>query len=187
MPDCASDPSFSTRALSRRFYKFLCHKKLAVLTLLIAVLLPTGPGATLVQNGGGIIITSENADQVVEMLRLGRGPKRDMAVSPQGNVAAVATTIGVWLYDLESGETLRFLEGHTNVVTNVAFAPDGQTVLSASDDSTLRLWDVATGETLQVFEGHGGPVASMAFAPDGTRFASGGPDGVVRIWGIPDE
>jgi WD40 repeat protein len=75
-------------------------------------------------------------------------------------------------------------------VESVAFAPDGQMVLSGSDDGTLRLWDVATGETLQVLEAHAKDVGSgvsilnVAFAPDGTRFVSGGADDIVRVWGI---
>jgi len=38
-------------------------------------------------------------------------------------------------------------------VTSIAFSPDGTTVLSGSDDTTLILWDVATGDILRRFGG----------------------------------
>jgi WD40 repeat protein len=48
----------------------------------------------------------------------------------------------VRLWDAESGEALRTLEGHTSFVNSVAFAPDGQTLASGSRDDTVRLWGV---------------------------------------------
>ena len=57
-------------------------------------------------------------------------------------------TLRVW--DFESGETIRILEGHTNVVNAVAVL-DETRVISASGDQTLRVWDLESGETTAIF------------------------------------
>ena len=45
------------------------------------------------------------------------------------------------MWDLESGECTKTLEGHTDFVRSVAISPDGKTAVSGSDDNTVR-WDV---------------------------------------------
>ena len=45
-------------------------------------------------------------------------------------------TTSVW--DLTTGECKSTLEGHTNWVRSVAISPDGKTIVSGSDDQTLR-------------------------------------------------
>ena len=53
------------------------------------------------------------------------------------------------------GPLIRTLEGHTSFLSGVAVL-DGQRVVSASYDRTLRVWDVVSGETLRTLEGHTG-------------------------------
>jgi F-box/WD-40 domain protein MET30 len=55
--------------------------------------------------------------------------------------------------------------GHTDFVNSVKVDCASRTVLSASDDCTVRLWDLDTGETLRVFDGHVGPVQQVVALP----------------------
>ena len=48
------------------------------------------------------------------------------------------------IWDIKSHQTIRVVQllGHTDVVTSVAFFPDGKQLTSASKDGTIRVWDV---------------------------------------------
>ena len=47
-----------------------------------------------------------------------------------------------------TGEEKRTLSGHSHYVMACSFSPDGSSVLSGSEDNTLKIWDAATGARL---------------------------------------
>ncbi len=79
---------------------------------------------------------------------------------------------------------------HTNVVSSLAFSPDGKMLATGSWDYTVKLWDVVTGQELHTFEGRGNKVLApaysrvqaVAFSPDGKTLATGGEDYTVKLW-----
>ena len=76
------------------------------------------------------------------------------------------------------------MKGHTDSITCVAFAPDGETVATASRDRTARLWDLAKRRERAILQGHTGAVSSVAFSPDSRLVATGSEDGTVKIWNV---
>lgn len=111
-------------------------------------------------------------------------PVRDAIFSPSGMLASAHGdgTIRLWR-DGASGSP-QVLSGHTDVVSALAFHPNGTILASAGRDLTVRLWDVATGQEIANLGGHSGAVRDVAFSPDGTLLASASEDGTVRLWDV---
>ena len=91
-------------------------------------------------------------------------------------------TVRMW--DIENGQCVKTLVGHTNVVDAVSVTPDGRVAVSGSDDKTLRVWDLDTGQCLKIFEGHVGRVGVVSITPDGRMIVSGSKDGHLHIRNI---
>ena len=117
-------------------------------------------------------------------LRLGKGSigagDAPVVLSPDGRRLAVATTIGIWLYDVETARELALFT-HPETTT-LAFSPDGATLVSGG--YLVTLWDVVSGaETASLPPGGGRLVQSLAVSPDGTVLAAAA-GRTVRLWDV---
>jgi serine/threonine protein kinase len=76
------------------------------------------------------------------------------------------------------------LMGHTGSISYVTFSRDGKTLVTSSDDDTVRLWNVDRRTQIGTLEGHTNSVLEVAFSPDGKTLASGSTDKTVRLWNV---
>jgi WD40 repeat protein len=99
-------------------------------------------------------------------------------------IAVGSESCDIITLDAITGSQVAVLSGHIGWVRSVTFSSDGTSLVSGSDDRTVKLWDVQTGGVVKTFCGHTGYVLSVSIAFNHTTIASGSIDGTVRLWDI---
>ncbi len=118
--------------------------------------------------------------------RIGTGTIRAMQYSPDGNLLAVVSDIGVWILDAQTAEPRHLLAAHTGIINSISFSPDGSTLAVGTENGTVQLWDTSTGEHQKTFtkrDYHFG-VDNVFFMPDGRTLAVVGPHSIMDLWDI---
>jgi WD40 repeat protein len=108
-----------------------------------------------------------------------------LALSYWNNTIAVGSMHGdIIILDAIAGSQIAVLSGHTQETNCLTFSSDGKSLISGSDDKTVKLWDMQTGGVVKTFYGHTKPVWSIAISVDYTRIVSGSSDYTVHLWDI---
>ena len=118
--------------------------------------------------------------------------------SPDGSILASGSMAFVLLWDVSAPESPILIdmplgfrddhEQHSDLITGLAFSPDGEMLASGSWDNTIILWDISVpGEPKsfgQPLTGHSDIVWRLSFSPDGNMLASGSSDNTVILWDV---
>jgi WD40 repeat protein/class 3 adenylate cyclase/tRNA A-37 threonylcarbamoyl transferase component Bud32 len=151
---------------------------------------PTLVGLTV---RGSRIVTSSAAERAtivrdsanLRPLRRLRGGGTPAALSPDGRFVALGAADGsVRLLVLRTGIVRVASDRHDGAVTDLRFAPDSRTLLSAGSDGRLIRWNVADARQIETLAGHAGAVSRVTIAPDGRTAYSAGEDGTVISWDL---
>ena len=127
------------------------------------------------------------------LLGTGTGQVKAVAVSPDGETFASATSTGqVFLWRLQAGKPeadgMLRPPGTARSLNAVAFSPDGRTLAAAGDAGRIWLWTLASGSRPTVSQsaltGPTSLIYSLAFSPDGRTVAAGSADNDAYIWSL---
>jgi WD40 repeat protein/tRNA A-37 threonylcarbamoyl transferase component Bud32 len=131
-------------------------------------------------------ITAEDAESVTQLARWGKGQVRHVIYSPDGALLAVASSIGIYLYDTQTWSEVRFIETHAQR-WQLAFDPAGAILASAMDGNAIQLWRVRDGSLIRTIGGDNGPsIWSIEFSPDGHMLVSETDDNTTWLWHVDD-
>ncbi len=100
--------------------------------------------------------------------RFGKGRVSEIAYTPDGTRLAVATSIGIWLYDSQTGEDVDLLTDGYSIMefsSTVGFGPNVVNIIgSDNSDETIRLSEAHTGKHIKTLKGHTDTVSAETFS-----------------------
>ena len=134
------------------------------------------PSASFSQNGRIIFaitawrkITIWDAETGKAMSTLEKnGINFNTMASRRGSMIVTGSDGSIRTWATMTGKVMETFVGHKNRVTGVRFTSDGQNIVSASDDGTIRLWNRKNGEEIRRFN-HDGPVSQFVLSGDNKR------------------
>ncbi|KAI9885657.1 MAG: hypothetical protein M1823_002526 [Watsoniomyces obsoletus] len=104
-------------------------------------------------------------------------------------LVAGASGHSIYVYDLETQQTILRIAGHTQDVNAVCYGDRSSPHLlySGSDDATLKVWDrrsLADGRAAGVFLGHTEGLTYVDSKGDGRYVLSNGKDQTMKLWDL---
>ena len=132
-----------------------------------------------------------------------------LAISPDERYLTAGSYSSIKIWDLKTGEELPSLTGHSGVVEEITFSPDGWRFATGGEDQTIKIWDInalvrgsALGDPIRESETQdndddenaqekeskpqpthiGNGITGIAFSPDGNILATSSTTGIAHLW-----
>lgn len=124
---------------------------------------------------GAVLFQSEEMASRIRCTGLCRQPSAVALGQEDGTVQVL---------EVPSGKLLATLQGHTKTVLHCRFIHNGQTLITSSEDTTIRVWRWQSGEC-KVLQGHKEQVrcfSLLSSSPADTRLLSWSYDGTFKLW-----
>ncbi|PCH43318.1 WD40 repeat-like protein, partial [Wolfiporia cocos MD-104 SS10] len=153
-------------------------------------------------NGAWLVSGSEDA--TVKCWSMPNGSDLIWTATVESGVAAVSffshsqlVAVGLFsgkilILNASTGSQIHQLQGHQGCVQSLVFTHGGQTLVSSSDDCTLKFWDIGSivtehhvqesADDVLASDGHISSVSSVVISPDEQWIISGSMDGGVHFW-----
>jgi U3 small nucleolar RNA-associated protein 15 len=144
------------------------------------------PDTFVVTTGARLQIFSHRTRKLLKTITRFDDTAHSGEIRYDGRVVVAGDEAGaIQVFDVNSRAILKTWKEHKQPVWSTKWHPkDTTTLMSTSDDSTVRLWDLPSSESVTVFRGHQDYVRSGTFMPgNGSNLlVSGSYDQTVRLW-----
>ena len=130
------------------------------------------------------IINPENASQLTQLARWGRGVIHDVAYSGDGRWLAVSTATGIYLHNAQNlAQTERWIR--TTPVDRIAFSPDSRLIAGVMPRHGVDIWQTEDGQWVRTIAEN---AREVKFSPDGEILALllEGPYYSIQLWSLRD-
>lgn len=127
---------------------------------------------------GGKLVATASADKNVRVWTPSltwqsrhAGPVRQAIGTPKGDqVIAAGDDKAIWIWNAADGKEVKTLAGHEGAITGLGITADGQRLVSASADKTVKIWKLDADKPIasHVLPG---PARSLAVSSDGRKLA----------------
>ncbi|HEY9649913.1 MAG TPA: hypothetical protein V6C95_04570, partial [Coleofasciculaceae cyanobacterium] len=124
-----------------------------------------------------LVASNKSFDALLESIKAGKKLKWSIGAKSETRMRIV-TSLQQLVYGIRERNRL---EGHTGWVSSVDFSSDGKTIITASEDGTIKIWK-ADGTFIKDIGHHQAGVYSVSFSPNGKLIASASKDKTVKLW-----
>ena len=115
--------------------------------------------------------------------RLGRDVIRDITISSEKRIFAVATHIGTWIYELDTKQPVALLDTERGMVNKVTLSDDGQWIATHNWDGIIIVREMMTQQCVAKIQGWYRNTSRVAFSSDNQYIAtSGNGFGDIYVW-----
>jgi WD40 repeat protein len=129
---------------------------------------------------GQLIRTLRDSQPVRQLLLSSDGETLTSITSPD----SISPSITVKLWNLKTGQLIRTFSDFADYSPYPLLSPDGQILVTGSNDNSIRLWNARTGVRIRSLMSHSATVTRLAISPDGQFLASSSNDGTVKLWNL---
>ncbi|KAF1745145.1 hypothetical protein MXB_1699, partial [Myxobolus squamalis] len=105
---------------------------------------------------------------------------------PTKELVACCNSEGVIeVFDIPTSKLVYMMEGHAMPIRSIKYSPDGNFLVTASQDALIKIYDGHNSTFIGALSGHTSWVTSLCFNPQSnTSFLSSSLDGSVKLWDI---
>lgn len=117
---------------------------------------------------------------------------RSLTYSPDAQTLALSTrTFAIKILNIQTGECLQTLAGHSNFAPSLKFNSDGTKLGSVNSDKgtcgltpEIKIWDIKTGDCQVTLQGHRHMINDLAFSSNGQWLATASSDQTLKLWNL---